>query len=115
MKKKNWPAAIAAIILLSLTATNAIWLILNWQGGALIALAIYLIISLLFLRERHFQAGIIAGLLGFGVHLYELLAPDTSQLVGIDQYFFYTNLILPIPLIITSYLASRKGSDGLSD
>jgi len=94
---------------------NAIWLIVSWHGGALIALAFYSVISFLCLRKQHFQAGVIAGILGFGIHLYEFFVLGTSELTGIVQVFFYANLILPVPLTIISYLASCKGSNGTAE
>ncbi len=112
LDKKNTSAIVTIVLLFSLTATNALWLIVNWQGGPLIALAFYLVISLLCAFKRHYQAGVIAGIIGFAIHIIELLRLGTNQLAGIDQFLFYTNLILPIPLIITSYLASRKESAG---
>ena len=111
-EKKYSPSGIITIaLLLSLAVVNAIWLIVSWHGGALIAVAFYSVISFLCLRKQHFQAGVIAGILGFGIHLYELFVLGTSELIGIDQVFFYANLILPVPLTITSYLASRKESN----
>lgn len=113
---KRTPSATAAILfLLSLTVSNAVWLILNWNGGAFIALVFYLVVSLICLIKRHYQAGVIAGTIGFGIHLYELFGMGTSQLTEIDQVFFYINLILPIPLAITSFLAARKESDRHTD
>lgn len=115
-KEKISPSGIVTIgFLLSLAAANAVWLIASWHGGALIALSFYSVISFLCLRRQHFQAGVIAGIIGFGIHVYELFVLGTSELAMIDQVFFYTNLILPIPLIFTSYLASRKGSDGQAE
>ncbi len=112
-KEKILPSGIISIaFLISLAVANAVWLIVSWHGGAFIALAFYSVMSFLCLRRRHFQAGVIAGIIGFGIHIYELFVLGTSELVGIDHVFFYANLILPIPLTITSYLASRKGSDG---
>jgi len=103
---------ITIALLLSLVGVNAVWLIIRGHGGALIALVFYSVASFLCLRRQHFQAGVIAGIIGFGIHLFELFVKGTSQLIGIDQVFFYANLVLPIPLTITSYLASHKGSDG---
>ena len=112
-EEKIFPSGIITILLLlSLAAANFIWLIVSWHGGALIALAFYSVIALLCFRRQHFQAGAIAGMIGFGIHLYELYVLSTNNLTWIDHVFFYVNLILPIPLIITSYLASRQGSDG---
>ena len=88
--------------------TNVVWLIISGHGGALIALVFYLVVSFLCLRNRHFRAGVIAGIFGFVIHIYELFVQGTTELMGIDQVFFYANLVLPIPLIFTSYLASRK-------
>ena len=115
MRKKTTSATISIVLLLSLVVVNAAWLIINWQGGPFIALAFYLVVFLLCIRKQHFQSGVIAGIIGFGIHLFELVGLGTSQLTGITQLFFYMNLILPIPLSITSYLSSRKESDGVTD
>jgi len=115
MIKKTTIATIVMILLISLSVVNACWLIVNWHGGPLIALAFYLIVSILCLRKQHFQAGIISGIIGFGIHLIDLIGLGTSQLTGITKFFFYMNLILPIPLSVTSYLAFRMGPGGPTD
>jgi hypothetical protein len=111
MKKKgkfSTSGIITVAFLLSLAGVNAVWLIMRGHGGALIALVFYSVVSFLSLRSRHFGAGVIAGIFGFGIHIFELFVKGTAELTGIDQLFFYANLILPIPLMFTSYLASRK-------
>ncbi len=111
MKKKEKMSSsgiITIAFLLSLVGVNAVWLIIRGHGGALIALVFYSVVSFLCLRRRHFGAGVIAGIFGFGIHIYELFVKGTAELIGIDQVFFYANLILPIPLTFTSYLASRN-------
>jgi len=115
LKKKTTSATIVMVFLISLVVVNAVWLIVNWHGGPLIALAFYIVVSFRCLRKQDLKAGVIAGIIGFGIHLFELIGLGTSQLTGINLFFFFTNLILPIPLTITSYLASRKGPDGLTD
>lgn len=115
MKKKGKisPSGIITIaFLLSLAGANAVWLIISGHGGTLIALVFYSVVSFLCLRSRHFRAGVIAGIFGFGIHIYELFVLGTTEFIGIDQVFFYANLILPIPLTFTSYLASRKEPPG---
>jgi len=108
-KEKISPSGIITIaFLLSLVGVNAIWLIIRGHGGALIALVFYSVVSLLCLRSRHFRAGVIAGVFGFVIHIYELFVQGTTELMGIDQVLFYANLVLPIPLTFTSYFASRK-------
>ena len=111
MKKRSKISAsgiITIVILFTLAGINAFWLIISGHGGALIALVFYFVVFVLCLRSRHFRAGVIAGILGFGIHIYELFVQGTTELIGIDQLLFYMNVILPIPLIFTSYLASRK-------
>jgi len=108
-KEKISPSGIITIaFLLSLAGANAVWLIISGHGGALIALVFYSVVSFLCLRNRHFRVGVIAGIFGFGIHIYELYVHGTTELIGTDQVFFYANLILPIPITFTSYLASRK-------
>lgn len=102
---------LAIALLLSLVMGNALWLVLRWHGGASIALVFYTAIWRLCLRRRRFQEGIIAGVIGFGVHLVELILLGTSQLTWLDQAFFAMNLVLPIPLAISSYIAFRKEKD----
>jgi len=99
---------ITLLLLLSLVGTNVIWLITSSHGGALVALIFYSAVAFLCLRNQHFQSGVIAGIFGFGIHIFELLVQGTSKLIGIEQVFFYLNLFLPMPLTLTSYLASRK-------
>ena len=115
MIKKITSSTAVMILLISLAVVNAIWLIVNWHGGPLIALAFYLVASVLCLKKQHFQAGAFAGIIGFGIHLFELIGSGTSRLTGITEILFYMNLILPILLSITSYLASRRGSGELTD
>ena len=108
-KEKVSPSGIITIaLLLSLAGINTFWLVISGHGGSLIALVFYLTISFRCLIGRHFYAGIIAGVFGVGIHIFELFAYGIVKLTEIDQVFFCANLILPIPLIYTSYLASRK-------
>ena len=108
-KEKISPSGISTIaILLFLAGANSFWLVISWHGGVLIALVFYFAIFFSCLIGRHFYAGIIAGIFGVGIHIYELFVHGIVELTEIDQVFFYVNLILPIPLIFTSYLASHK-------
>ncbi|MGB2963032.1 MAG: hypothetical protein WBB69_03510 [Anaerolineales bacterium] len=109
-KKEKLPPSgtITNLLLLTLAGTNIIWLITSRHGGTLIALLLYSAVVFLCLRNQHFRAGVITGIFGFGIHIFELLVQGTSTLIGIEQVFFYLNLFLPIPLTFTSYLASRK-------
>ena len=115
-KTKEFDSGRAAIgLLLFLAALNAVWLGTSRHRGALIAFIAYFIVSILCLRYLHFRSGIIVGLCGFGIHFYELIAHQNNTLKGIDFIFFYANLLLPIPLGISSYLASRANLSSSRD
>jgi hypothetical protein len=95
----------ALVLLLFLAVMNAAWLIKSRHRGALIACIAYSLVLILCLQNQDYRAGEIVGVLGFGIHVYELLTQRTNTLMGIDTLFFYVNLTFPIPLIITSYFA----------
>ncbi len=50
----------------------------------------------------------IAGFLGFGIHLYELIFREINELEGIYLANFYINLIFPILLVCFSYRANQN-------
>ena len=101
-------ARIASVILIILIVINALWVVSTRQSGPLIAFLFYSFIIYLFWRKRDFRSGAIAGVVGFGIHVYELLFPGISGLEGIYLVFFYLNIFLPIPLIFFSYMAYRE-------
>jgi hypothetical protein len=90
-------ARIASVILIILIVINALWVVSTRQSGPLIAFLFYSFIIYLFWRKRDFRSGAIAGVVGFGIHVYELLFPGISL-----------NTILPFPLIYFSFMAYRQ-------
>ena len=101
-------ARIASVVLIVLIVINTLWVVTTRQSGPLIALLFYSVILYLFWRKRDFRAGAIAGVVGFGIHVYELLVPGISGLEGIYLVYFYLNIILPFPLIYFSFMAYRE-------
>jgi hypothetical protein len=67
----------------------------------------YSIIVFLFLKINDYRSGAVAGVIGFGIHIFELLSGRASWLEGMDILFLYLNIILPVPLIGFSILADR--------
>ena len=104
----NLNARIASVILIVLVVINALWVVSTRQSGPLIALLFYSVIIFLFWRKRDFRSGAISGVVGFGIHVYELFFPGISGLEGIYLVFFYLNIILPLPLIYFSLMAYRE-------
>jgi hypothetical protein len=67
----------------------------------------YGVVAYLCWHRNHFKAGIIAGIIGLGIHIYEIVSMGLEGLRVFECGFLIANLILPIPLIYFSYRASR--------
>jgi hypothetical protein len=94
-------------ILIILIAVNATWVVFSKQSGSLVALIFYSVIFFLCWRMLDFRAVIIAGLIGFGVHVCEWVFLDFSEFQSLDTLLFYVNLVLPIPLAYFGYRLYR--------
>jgi len=94
-------------VLVILVSLNTAWFLVSKHSGSLWGFILYLIILFLCWRQNEFRAGIAAGLLGFGVHLYELVNADVEDLIFIDLLFSLLNLVLPILLVYSSYQAYK--------
>ena len=94
-------------ILIILIGVNATWFVISRQSGPFVALIFYSIIFFLCWRMLDFRAVFIAGLIGFGIHLLELVFLGISVFQVLDFLLFCLNLVLPIPLAYFSYQAYR--------
>ena len=98
-------------ILVVLVIANTAWRLTSEYSGPLIALILYVVVAFLCWRRNHFQAGIIAGMAGLGIHTYELILWDVAALGLLDLGLLLLNLIGTIPLIYFSYKAYRAISN----
>jgi hypothetical protein len=116
MSNKVYPQSLSKRItigiLVLLGITNAVWVATSERKGPLIALVFYTFITLLCWRRSHFRAGIIGGIFGFGIHVYELISLGIGELDGVEPGFFFANLLLPILLTYFSYKAYQEGVRG---
>jgi len=71
-------------ILVVLVGVNAVWAVTMELSGPVIALLFYAFVTFLCWRRSHFQAGIISGILGLGIHVYELIFQNLGRLGGFD-------------------------------
>ena len=94
-------------ILIILIGVNVAWFVISKQSGSLVAMIFYSIIFFLCWLMLDFRAVIIAGLIGFGIHLFELVFLGISAFQVLDILLFCLNLVLPIPLAYFSYQAHR--------
>ena len=99
---------VALSILIALVVANAAWVAASQHSAPLIALIFYAIVAFLCWQRNHFQAGIIAGIVGLGIHAYELIFLGVAELGAFDLLLFLMNLVFPIPLIYFSYKAYRE-------
>lgn len=98
---------IVILILFSLIITNIIWLTISRFSGPFIGLLFYIIITFLYWQKGNYEAGVIGGVIGFGIHICELLFKSLSGFSAFESVLFFINLILPIPLIYFSYKSYR--------
>ncbi len=92
-------------ILLILIATNTLWVFVAQYSGPLFALIFYSAITYLCWQRRHFRAGVIAGVGGFGIHVYEWISLGLGELQGIESALFFINLVAPLALLYFSVRA----------
>ncbi len=105
--KRNRTITLA--ILSILVVMNAVWFAISLRSGASMAMILYAFILFFCWRMANYRAGVIAGLMGFGVHLYELLFDAPVDFLLLDSICFYLNLFLPLVLVFFSYQAYRSG------
>ena len=92
-------------ILVALVVANAMWVAISKYFGPTIALGFYALVLFLCWQRNHFQASFIIGVVGIGIHVYELIFQGIGKLGGLESGLFFINLISPIPLIYFSYKA----------
>ena len=79
--------SISITILLALVITNAVYVTITDYSGPIIALVLYGVVAFVFWSLKHFQAGIIVGILGFSFHLYELISFGLADMKPLNQIF----------------------------
>ncbi|HEY71136.1 MAG TPA: hypothetical protein G4O08_11200 [Anaerolineae bacterium] len=90
-------------LLITMAVINAVWAFLPSWAGASIATALYTIVALRWYMKDYLAGGI-AGVLGFGIHLYVLLFHPLEDLQVFETVFFYLNLLIPIPIACFGFL-----------
>jgi len=67
-----------------------------------------LLLPLSFIYSPSFFSGIIIGIIGLAIHIYELIFQGITDLEGLETIFFFINLILPFPLVFFCCKAYKK-------
>ena len=99
---------IVVISLVILIITNLLWSVLSRLSGPLIGLIFYVIIAYLCLIKKHFQAGIVGGILGFFIHAIEYIVNNVEDLNTMEHAFLLINIIFPLILLWFSYYAYKQ-------
>lgn len=100
----------ALVILASLVATNAAFLILLGTGGPLIGVTFYVVLLALVWRgrRRDYQVAVVGGLAGLAVHVAEVVTTGWSAY----PLLMALNLILPAVLVPLAWLAGQRAQQG---
>jgi len=96
------------LILLIVIVTNAVLLFVSKFSGPLIALVWYAITAYLCVYKNHFQAGIIAGIAGFSIHILEFTVHHRINFSVIENVLLSINVILPAALVYFSWKANKS-------
>jgi len=97
-----------AVILLTLILTNVVWFIVSDFSGPLIGMVFYAILLYVCVYRKHFQAGIVGGIIGFSIHLLELILIDKTHLNRLGFVCLSLNLVFPIAVVYFSEKAMRN-------
>jgi hypothetical protein len=95
------------IILLILIVVNTFWFTKSIQIRPLIGMIFYGAVIFLIWRNDNFSAGMIAGIVGFTGHVFELFFLDLATLEWDILLFFLLNLTLPIFMFSIALKAYR--------
>lgn len=101
-------AKFAFCIIVTLVIINVVWFFFHNFSGPIFAFTAYAVIAFLFFVKREFAAGIIAGIGGLLVHIYELIFLGLGGLTDMEIVFLLANLFLPILLIVFSFKAYQE-------
>jgi len=107
--KKSSHKSIVAGLLSALVVINAVWAAISQYRGPLFALAVYVLAVYLSRQKGDYRAAFAIGTAGFVFHALELYFHGTAALRPAETVFFYMNLLLPVPLIYSSYKCVRTG------
>lgn len=105
---KNFALAhkIILLFLVILVATNIFFFMQIHLSGPLFGIIVYsYVIIILFVNiRRGLRVALMASVLGFGIHLYELIRMGG----GPFAILFYLNLILPAIIIVFSLISLKR-------
>ena len=107
-KIKSSLQLITIFILISLIVINTLWVLLSDFSGPIIGILFYIIITFLLWKKEDYTAAIFAGILGFCIHLYELIFFGFVKSEDVFSIFLYLNLLLPLLLLYFGYKAKKK-------
>lgn len=99
---------LVVVVLAVLLAVNTLWLVFSSSGDPVTFAALYGFAWLLGARQRRYVPVLVMGVLGFGLHVYEIVAGRTDAFSFHDDVFLYSNLLLPVILVVVTVKAMRE-------
>ena len=95
-------------VLLMLSACNGVWLLISGHAVPLIAVIAYAVVAFLVLRRNDFRAGFIIGIVGFAVHLLEVVIQGTVRLASLELVWLFANIALPLVIAGMSWILIQR-------
>jgi len=95
-------------LLLVLVLVNIILFTIYQYSGPPIAIIFYAFAIYLCWRQNDFRAGIIIGIMGFVIHLYEFISISIMELDPLEMILFLINLLFPVLLVLFSVKAFKE-------
>ena len=95
-------------VLLMLSACNGVWLLTSGHAVPLIAVIAYAVVAFLVLRRNDFRAGFIIGIVGFAVHLLEVVIQGTVRLASLELVWLFANIALPLVIAGMSWILIQR-------
>ena len=95
-------------LLLALAVINVAWLVLSSTGDSSTFALLYALAAWVVGRINYFFAAMAMAIVGMLIHAYEWAINRITLDAFVDQLFFFTNLLLPLPLLILSVCTARQ-------
>ena len=97
--KQSFDRRIVTAALAVLITINAGWIIICKSYGPFIAVVLYMFALFLFMHRNDLFAGMITGISGLAINVYELVSAGMKNIQGLGKMFFIANLVLPVLLL----------------
>ena len=98
----------AITILVILAVGNGVWALTSGRAAPWLAVVAYGVVAFLLGRRDDYRAGLIIGIVGFAVHIVELVFQGMAGLGAVERAWLVANIVLPLALVWLSWVLIRR-------